>query len=227
MYYEPGVTSHGLPHDPFKSCVVPRPIGWISTVDAEGRHNLAPFSQFQNVTFDPPIVMFSANQGTTGRRKDTVRNAEQTGEFVWNMATWALREAVNATAEELPHGVDEFERAGLAKLPSRKVRPARVAASPIHFECVYLNTLRFPGTPPMGSADVVFGRVVAVHIADEVIDADGLVDVLKIQPLARMGYFDYTFVDNRFQMVIPGGSRALLAGLEGSADKARAAGAKR
>ena len=223
MYYEPGVTAHGLPHDPFKSCVVPRPIGWISTMDGQGRHNLAPYSQFQNVTFNPPIVMFSANQDTGGQRKDSVRNAEETGEFVWNMATYALRDAVNISAEELPHGVDEFERAGLTKLPSRKVRPARVAGSPIQFECVYLNTLRFPGVPPMGTADVVFGRVVAVHIADEVITPEGLVDVLKIQPLARMGYFDYTFVDNQFQMVIPGNSRALLAGLEGSPDKAGAA----
>jgi flavin reductase (DIM6/NTAB) family NADH-FMN oxidoreductase RutF len=221
MYYEPGVTPHGLPFDPFKSCVVPRPIGWISTVDAQGRHNLAPYSQFQNVTFNPPIVMFSANQDTGGNRKDSVRNAEQTGEFVWNMATYELREAVNASAEELPHGVDEFERAGLQKLPSKLVKPMRVARSPIQFECVYLNTLRFPGVPPMGTADVVFGRVVAVHIADEAIDINGLVDVLKIQPLARMGYYDYTFVDNKFEMVIPGNSKALLAGLEGSADKAK------
>jgi flavin reductase (DIM6/NTAB) family NADH-FMN oxidoreductase RutF len=221
MYYEPGVTPHGLPFDPFKSCVVPRPIGWISTVDAQGRHNLAPYSQFQNVTFNPPIVMFSANQDTAGNRKDSVRNAEQTGEFVWNMATYELREAVNISAEELPHGVDEFERAGLQKLPSKLVKPMRVARSPIQFECVYLNTLRFPGVPPMGTADVVFGRVVAIHIADEVIDVNGMVDVMKIQPLARMGYFDYTFVDNKFQMVIPGNSKALLAGLEGSPDKAK------
>jgi flavin reductase (DIM6/NTAB) family NADH-FMN oxidoreductase RutF len=221
MYYQPGVTSHGLPFDPFKSCVVPRPIGWISTVDAQGRHNLAPYSQFQNVTFNPPIVMFSANQDTAGNRKDSVRNAEQTGEFVWNMATYDLRDAVNISAEELPHGVDEFERAGLEKAPSRIVKPMRVARSPIQFECVYLNTLRFPGVPPMGTADVVFGRVVAVHIADEVIDVNGMVDVLKIQPLARMGYFDYTFVDNKFQMVIPGNSKALLAGLEGSPDKSK------
>lgn len=223
MFYQPGVTPHGLPHDPFKSCVIPRPIGWIATVDAQGRHNLAPFSQFQNVTFNPPIVMFSANQATTGVRKDSVRNAEETGEFVWNMATYAQREAVNATAEELPHGVDEFERAGLVKLPSRLVKPARVQGSPIQFECVYLNTLRFPGEPPMGSADVVFGRVVGIHIDDAALTADGLVDVLKLQPLARMGYYDYTWVDKRFEMVIPGNSQALLAGLEGSADKVRAA----
>lgn len=223
MYYEPGNIPHSLPHDPFKSCVIPRPIGWISTVDADGRHNLAPFSQFQNVTFDPPIVMFSANQDTRGERKDSVRNAEETGEFVWNMATWAQREAVNITAEELPADVDEFERAGLVKLPSRKVRPARVQGSPIQFECTYLNTLRFPGTPPMGTVDVVFGRVVAIHIDDAAIDANGRVDVLKIRPIARMGYYDYTSVDSMFQMVIPGGSKALLAGLEGSADKVQGA----
>jgi flavin reductase (DIM6/NTAB) family NADH-FMN oxidoreductase RutF len=223
MYYEPGVTPHGLPHDPFKSCVIPRPIGWISTVDSDGRHNLAPYSQFQNVTFNPPIVMFSANQDTGGNRKDSVRNAEQTGEFVWNMATYDLREAVNASAEELPPGVDEFERAGLTKLPSRKVKPMRVEGSPVQFECVYLNTLRFPGVPPMGTADVVFGRVVAVHIDDDVLDDNGLIDVLRVKPLARMGYYDYTYVDNKFQMIIPGNSRALLAGLEGSATKADAA----
>ncbi len=223
MYYEPGITPHGLPHDPFKSCVIPRPIGWISTVDAQGRHNLAPYSQFQNVTFDPPIVMFSANQTTAGERKDSVRNAETTGQFVWNMATYELREAVNISAEELPFGVDEFERAGLEKLPSRRVKPMRVKGSPIQFECEYLNTVRFPGKPPMGTVDVIFGRVVAIHIDDAFITPDGLVDVLKIQPLARMGYFDYTFVDKKFQMVIPGNSKALLAGLEGSPDKAQQA----
>lgn len=223
MYYEPGITPHGLPHDPFKSCVIPRPIGWISTVDAQGRHNLAPYSQFQNVTFDPPIVMFSANQTTAGERKDSVRNAETTGQFVWNMATYELREAVNISAEELPFGVDEFERAGLEKLPSRRVKPMRVKGSPIQFECEYLNTVRFPGKPPMGTVDVIFGRVVAIHIDDAFITPDGLVDVLKIQPLARMGYFDYTFVDKKFQMVIPGNSKALLAGLEGSSDKAQQA----
>ncbi|MGA0569728.1 flavin reductase family protein [Variovorax sp. VNK109] len=221
MYYEPGKIPHGLKHDPFKSCVVPRPIGWISTVDRAGNANLAPFSQFQNVTFDPPIVMFSSNQDSKGARKDSVRNAEDTGEFVWNMATWDLRDAVNISAQEVPADVDEFELAGLEKLPSRLVKPSRVKGSPIQFECVYLNTLRFPGNGPMGSADVVFGKVVAIHIDDDVLDGNGLVDVLKIRPIARMGYFDYTSVESKFRMVIPGDQRALLGGLEGSPDKVR------
>ncbi|WP_285409934.1 flavin reductase family protein [Variovorax sp. efr-133-TYG-130] len=219
MYYEPGTIPHGLKHDPFKSCVVPRPIGWISTVDEHGNHNLAPYSQFQNVTFNPPIVMFASNQDSKGVRKDTVRNAEQSGEFVWNMATWDLREAVNISAQELPPEVDEFELAGLEKAPSRLVKAMRVKRSPIQFECKYLNTLRFPGNGPMGSADVVFGKVVAIHIADEVLDAEGLVDIVKVRPIARMGYFEYTSVDSKFSMVIPGDQRALLGGLEGSPDK--------
>jgi flavin reductase (DIM6/NTAB) family NADH-FMN oxidoreductase RutF len=223
MYYEPGRTDHGLPYDPFKSCVVPRPIGWISTLSPQGKHNLAPYSQFQNVTFDPPIVMFSANQTSEGERKDSVRNAERTGDFVWNMATYALREAVNISAEEVPYGVDEFERAGLAKLPSRLVKPARVAGSPIQFECTYMHSLRLPGNGLMGSVDVVFGKVVAIHIEDSAINDKGMIDVLKLQPLARMGYYDYTFVNERFEMVIPGNNKKVLAGLEGSGSKARMA----
>lgn len=219
MYYEPGRIPHGLKHDPFKSCVVPRPIGWISTVDSAGRHNLAPYSQFQNVTFNPPIVMFAANQDSKGVRKDSVRNAEETGEFVWNMATWELREAVNISAQELPPEVDEFELAGLERVASTLVKPMRVKGSPIQFECKYLNTLRFPGNGPMGSADVVFGKVVGIHIADDVLDANGMVDILKVRPIARMGYFDYTSVDSKFTMVIPGDQRALLGGLEGSPEK--------
>ena len=139
------------------------------------------------------------------------------------MATWELREAVNCTGEELPHGVDEFTHAGLARLPARTVRPVRMAGSRVQCECAYLNSARFPGVPPMGSVDVVFGRVVAVHIDDAFIDEQGRVDILKIRPIARMGCYDYTVVDNRFEMVIGGGNSALLAGLEGSAEKAAAA----
>ena len=216
MFYEPGVTPHGLPHDPFKSCVVPRPIGWISTRSREGRDNLAPYSQFTNVSFDPPMVMFSANQATDGRRKDSVVNAEETGCFVWSMATWDLRDAVNLSAQELPHGTDEFEVAGLEKVEALRISAPRVATSPVAFECQYLQTVRLPGNGTMGTVDVVFGKVLAVHIADSALTEDGRIDVLRLRPIARMGYFDYTCVDNRFEMVIPN-SDQLLIGLEGAA----------
>lgn len=251
MFYEPGKNNHGLPHDPFKACVIPRPIGWISTVsltpssDTSGsspniRHNLAPYSQFNNLTFDPPYVMFSANQqpdpGFPGGslQKDTVRNVEATGVFVWNLATWDLRDAVNATAQQFPPGVDEFEKAGLEKEYSRIVhvsipapsklqigerdeiiRVPMVKASPVKFECVYHTTLRLPGNPPVGTADVVIGRVVGVHIADWALTG-GKLDVKKTQPIARLGYYEYTVVRETFDMIIPGMDEMMLAGLEGS-----------
>jgi flavin reductase (DIM6/NTAB) family NADH-FMN oxidoreductase RutF len=217
VYYQPGITDHGLPRDPFKSCVVPRPIGWISTVSRDGVHNLAPFSQFQNLTFDPPYVMFASNQNTSGRRKDTVVNAEQTGEFVWNMATYELREAVNKSAEEVAPDVDEFEMAGVTKAASNVVKPARVAESPVHFECKYHATIRLPGNGTMGSVDVVFGRVIGIHIKDQVIAPDGRIDILKVRPIARLGYHDYTSIESVFSMVIPGNDKRRLEGMEGSA----------
>lgn len=223
MYYEPGVTRHGLPYDPFKSCVVPRPIGWISTLDANGVANLAPYSQFQNITFDPPIVMFSANQTMAGARKDTTVNVEREGSFVWNMATYDLREAVNRSAEAVPPEVDEFAYAGLEKAPSRLVRPWRVAASPVQFECEYLQTVRLPGKGVVGTVDVVFGRVVAVHIADDALTADGKLDIVRLRPLARLGYYDYTYVDKTFSMRLGDADNP---GLEGSPEKVAAALAK-
>ncbi|MEW6489957.1 MAG: flavin reductase family protein [Thermodesulfobacteriota bacterium] len=215
MYYSPEKNDHGLPHSPFKACVVPRPIGWISSVSRAGVANLAPYSQFQNLTFDPPYVLFAANQTTDGRRKDSVVNAEETGEFVYNMATWELREAMNRSAAEVGPEVDEFELAGVTKAPSRVVKAPRVAESPIQFECVYHQTIRLPGASPMGTVDVVIGRVVGVHIRDDLVGPGGKVDVLKVRPLARLGYFDYTTVDSAFEMVIPGRNDELLRGLEG------------
>ncbi len=219
MYYDPEKNDHGLPHNPFKSCIVPRPIGWISTVSPGGIHNLAPYSQFQNLTFDPPFVMFAANQNTRGNRKDSVINAEQTGEFVYNMATYDLREAVNRSATEVPPEVDEFELAGLTKAPSIRVKPCRVAESPIQFECRYHQTLRLPGNGPMGTVDIIIGKVVLIHIQDDVIAPDGRIDILRIRPLARLGYYDYTTVESFFEMVIPDANEALLAGLEGKQKK--------
>jgi len=215
MHYDPDLDDHGFKHSPFKSCVVPRPIGWISTLGPDGIANLAPFSQFQNITYDPPIVMFAANQRTTAKRKDTVINVEATGEFVWNMATYDLREAVNLSSREFPPEVDEFEMAGLEKAPSLIVKPPRVAASPVQFECRHLQTIRIPGNGDMGSADIVIGRVVHIHISDEALTADGRIDIEKIKPLARLGYFNYTYVDKQFEMLPPGNDPRRLKGLAG------------
>ena len=226
MYYDPEKNDHGLPYNPFKACVVPRPIGWISTISLDGVHNLAPYSQFQNLTFDPPYVMFAANQNTSGRRKDTVVNVEQTGEFVYNMATYDLRESVNRSAAEVPPDVDEFDLAGVTKAPSIRVKPCRVAESPVQFECLHHQTLRLPGNGLMGTVDVVIGRVILVHIKDGVIGADGRLDLLQIRPLARLGYYDYTSVDSLFEMVIPGSNEALLDGLEGASRGSRASNKK-
>lgn len=215
MFYEPKKNNHGLAYDPFKSCVVPRPIGWISTVGAEGVANLAPYSQFQNLTFDPPYVMFAANQTPRGHRKDSVVNAEQSGEFVYNMATYDLREAMNLTAQQVPPEVDEFELAGLAKAPSRLVKAPRVAKSPVHFECRYHQTVRLPGNGTMGTVDIVIGEVIGIHIKDEFIQPDGKLNILKIRPLARLGYYDYTSIESVFEMIIPGPDEKLRSGMEG------------
>jgi flavin reductase (DIM6/NTAB) family NADH-FMN oxidoreductase RutF len=220
MFYETRTNNHGLPYDPFKSCVTPRPIGWISTIGTDGISNLAPYSQFQNLTFDPPYVMFSANQNTIGNRKDSVINAEAVGEFVYNMATYDLREAVNISAQEFPKNVDEFDSAGVTKAPSRLVKPYRVAESPIQFECRYHQTLRLPGKGKMGTVDIVIGEVLGIHIKDEFILPSGKLDILGIRPLARLGYYDYSVVESVFEMVIPGANETLRHGMEGAGDKA-------
>jgi flavin reductase (DIM6/NTAB) family NADH-FMN oxidoreductase RutF len=225
MFYEPDKNNHGLKHNPFKSIVVPRPIGWITTVSAEGVVNLAPFSQFNNLGYDPPYVMYAAANFPTGTRpKDSVRNAVDTGAFVVNMATYDLREAVNITASAVDPDVDEAALAGLEMVPSQLVKPPRVKASPVHLECVYHCMLSLPGRNLERSHHVVIGRVIGVHIRDDVLTADGRVDVLKIRPLARLGYHDYTSVETMFTMAPVGPHLDIRErGLEGRAGDPKAA----
>ena len=167
------------------------------------------------------MVMFAANQDLDGNRKDSVRNIEDSGEFVWNMATYELREAVNATAEWLTPDVDEFKKATLEKEPATLINVPMVKASPIKFECRYYTTLRLPGNLPMSNVDVVIGRVVAIHIDDSVL-TNGMVDLGKIQPIARLGYHSYAVIkaEAMFDMIIPGDPKQLV-GLEGNAEKAK------
>jgi flavin reductase (DIM6/NTAB) family NADH-FMN oxidoreductase RutF len=217
MRYNPGTEKNPLPYSPFKSCTVPRPIGWLSSISKDGVENLAPYSQWQNLTFDPPMVMFSANQYPDGRRKDTVVNAEETGWFVWNMATWELRDAVNISAMALPEHESEFDRAGLRREYADLCPVPMVADSPCHFECRYLSTQRLRGNSPVGTIDVVFASVERIHVDDRVITPDGRLDISRIQPIARMGYYDYTVVKDTFEMRIPGASAEAAEGLEGAA----------
>lgn len=196
-FYEPAL-GHGLAHDPFKAIVAPRPVGWISTVDAQGRVNLAPYSFFNAVGDRPPMLAFSAG------RKDTLSNCESTGEFVWSLATRALAEAMNATSAPLPPGVDEMAQAGLEPAPSRLVRPPRVALSPAALECRVTRILPLE-TLDGGDAgySLVIGQVVGVHIRAEHL-RDGNFDTAGARPIARCGSWgDYAEVDRLFQMGRP------------------------
>ena len=203
MFYEPK-DGHGLPHNPFNAIVLPRPIGWISTLDEAGRTNLAPFSFFNAVSYVPPQVMFATTgPHAAGGHKDSVRNALATGEFVANLATWELREAVNLTSTPAPSHVDELELAGLTAIPSRLVAPPRVAESPVHLECRVVTSLELPTPDPEDPNTVVFGEVVGIHIADDAI-VDGLVDVGRLRPIGRLGYREYVHVRDSFELTRPG-----------------------
>ncbi|MEY4713249.1 MAG: hypothetical protein RIS88_2699 [Pseudomonadota bacterium] len=200
MFYNPQTERSGLPFNPFKSCCVPRPIGWISTVSQEGVHNLAPYSQFQNLTWDPPTVMVAVNGREDGSLKDTAANILATGEFVWNMATWDLREWVVGSSRDFPPQTDEFEALNIDWLPSKQVKPRRVAASPVHFECRLTQTLKVPGNTPDAGAWLLVGQVVGLHIADDALTPDGRLDIARLKPLARLGYRDYTYVERLFEL---------------------------
>lgn len=193
---------HGLPHNPFKSCVVPRPIGWISSLSANGTLNLAPFSFFNAASSEPPMVMFCANGNTRERTKDSLSNVEETGEFVCNMATWELRDQMNTSSASVGADVNEFNLAGLETEPSQLVKPPRVKSAPIHLECTLFKVVDMPSDNPDIRHAMVIGQVIGVHIKDEVM-TDGMVDIERIMPLARMGYKDYTHVETVYPMDRP------------------------
>ena len=192
MYYEIAANDHGLPHDPLKALVAPRPIGWISSLSADGVPNLAPYSFFNMLAVSPAIVGFSS-----GMRKDSQNNIEETGEFVYNFASVDLIDAVNISSSHVPNTVNEFELAGVTAIASRRVKAPRVAEAHAHFECEYLQTVALPHTPGQEIPwSLILGRVVAVHINDAFI-ADGVVDTLAMQPLTRMGYMDYGVLSHK------------------------------
>jgi flavin reductase (DIM6/NTAB) family NADH-FMN oxidoreductase RutF len=199
-YYEPA-RGHGLPHDPFNAIVGPRPIGWISSQDADGNLNLAPYSFFNAFNYTPPIVGFSSIG-----RKDSVRNIEKTGEFGWNLATRPIAEAMNASCAPVAADVDEFKLAGLTPVASRVIAVPRVAESPVSFECRLTQLIQLQGANG-DSVDtwLVLGEVVAVHISKSLL-VNGIYDTAGARPVLRGGgpadYFEIG-PEARFRMFRP------------------------
>ena len=198
MYFDPRTEGHGLKHSPYTALVVPRPIGWISTVGTDGVVNLAPYSFFNLVSSYPPFVLFSSAD-----RKDSQRNAEETGEFVCSLASYELKDAMNASSAPYARGVSEPERLGLEMAPSRQVKPPRVARAPAALECRYFKTVElYSSDGKRNRSSVVIGEVVGIYIDDRVI-VDGIVDITRMRPVARLGYLDYCVVDEFFTMPRP------------------------
>lgn len=198
MFYNAETKDHGLPHDPFKAIVTPRPIGWISSQDEQGRHNLAPYSFFNAVSDTPPIVMFSSDG-----MKDTAKNAKSSGVFACNVATYALKDAMNASSAHLDHGVSEFERAGLTPVPCKLIDAPMIAEAGIVLECQTLEVKPLIDRNGKEAAyTMVLGQVLGVHIADEFI-TDGFLDITAVKPIARLGYRDYAVINEVFQLTRP------------------------
>jgi flavin reductase (DIM6/NTAB) family NADH-FMN oxidoreductase RutF len=200
----PGFRDIGLDHNPFNALVVPRPIGWISTVGATGLANLAPYSFFNAVSGRPPMVMFSSSERSPSdpTAKDTLRNIRETKQFVVNLATAAQQTEMNESSAAAPPDVDEFEAVGLEKLPSHFVAPPRVKGAPVHLECELDRFVDLTDGGQRPGTVLTIGLVVGVHIDDAVI-VDGKVDIARVKPIARLGYFEYCVVDETFDIMRP------------------------
>lgn len=195
MFYDAVKNDHGFQYDPFKAIVAPRPIGWISTVSRGGRVNLAPYSYFNAFSQAPHYVAFGS-----GPRKDSMRNIEDTGEFAVNLATFDLREQMNATSAHVE--TDEFELAGLTKAPCHRIAPPRVAESPACLECRLYQIVPLPDDEGRADDFLIIGRVLGIHIDDRFI-TEGRVDTAAMRPIARLGYSEYATVTEAWRMRRP------------------------
>ena len=183
------------------SCVMPRPIAFVSTISADGRPNLAPFSFFNGVGSNPPAVIFSPATKADGKKNDTVHNLRRVGEFVVNVVPYAIRDAMNEASFPFPPEVNEFEAAGFTPLPSKFVRPPRVAESPAHLECKLVQIVKV-GEGPL-SANICIGEVLCYHIANEMLLPDGTADVQKMDLIGRLGGDGYSTIRDRFDLPKP------------------------
>ncbi|RLJ60618.1 flavin reductase (DIM6/NTAB) family NADH-FMN oxidoreductase RutF [Litoreibacter meonggei] len=200
MFYRPE-DGHGLPHNPFNAIVTPRPIGWISTRGSDGSENLAPYSFFNAVAYVPPQVMFASTSAKPDRdgTKDSVANIRDTGVFCVNVVEYAARDVMNVTSGPWDKEVDEFAKAGIERVDCDTIACSRVVNAPANLECKLTQIVQLPGEANFA----VFGEVIGVHMRDDCI-VDGVFDVTTFQPLARLGYKDYTHVKDVFSLTRPG-----------------------
>ena len=200
MFYRPE-DGHGLPHNPFNAIVTPRPIGWISTRGADGSENLEPYSFFNAVAYVPPQVMFASTSAKPDRdgTKDSVANIRETGVFCVNIVSFEMRDAMNTTSGPWERETDEFALAGIERAPCETIACSRVAQAPASLECRLTQIVTLPGEANF----TVFGEVTGVHMRDDCL-RDGIFDVMAFNPLARMGYRDYTVVREKFSLTRPG-----------------------
>ena len=200
MFYRPE-DGHGLPHNPFKAIITPRPIGWIATKGADGSENLAPYSFFNAVSDSPMQIMFSSTgrKDDRGDTKDSVANIRETGVFCHNVVSYDLRDVMNQSSGPWPRETDEFDKAGIERAPCKVIDCSRVANAPASLECRVTEILKLKGETNWA----VFGEVVGVHIREDCL-VEGIFDVLAYNPLSRMGYRDYTAVREKFSLKRPG-----------------------
>lgn len=199
MFYRPQ-DGHGLPYNPFNALITPRPIGWISSRDKQGINNLAPYSFFNGVAYEPPQVMFASTGAKPDQNntKDSLGNIEDTGVFCVNIVEFAMRDAMNASSAALDKDVDEFDHAGLTPVDCETINCARIAGVPAALECKLTQITTLPGR----SNRVAFGEVVGIHLRDDCL-RDGIFDVTTFKPLARLGYRDYSVVQDLFSLSRP------------------------
>jgi flavin reductase (DIM6/NTAB) family NADH-FMN oxidoreductase RutF len=205
MFYDPrdNLRPDPLQHNPFNALIAPRPIGWISTVSGDGIYNLAPFSYFNAISADPPMVVFAPHGKNPDTAKDTFRNLTEIGEFVVNIVSADLKSAMNQTSGNYAHEIDEFEAAGLEAAPAINVRPRRVKAAKAVLECTVYDTMTLPPAHNGRQNNLIIGLVVGIHLNDNLITPDGGVDQLALAQVARLGRSDYLTVERIFDMRRP------------------------
>ena len=201
MFYDTKLNNHNLPYNPFKACIVPRPIGWISTINSEGVVNIAPYSYFNAVADVPPMIMFASALTEEGS-KDTIRNIELTEEFVVNVASFDSRHLLNSSSTSLPYGVSEAEVFNIQTIASNMVKPPRIKDSAISLECKFVKKIPLEADGVQASSEIVIGHVVGIHIQENILTL-GKVDINKLRPIARLGYNEYALIEHIFTMQRP------------------------